>query len=254
MHHVNPGFNLLPVAYHSLRETYRRSPFSEAEEMELAVELLEVTSEAELEQFLGNLFKKAWRGIKAVGSSVIRPLGGVLKTVAKTALPFVAAAAGTFFGGPAGGAIAGKLGSLVSQALEAEAAGMTAADRDLEKCRQFVRMAGTAARAAALAPTGTNPVALAQKVLVDSAQEKLTKPATTSRAGRAAITATAASPVSIPVRTTRTGRRKAETAIGVTNERPCSSCGQPYSICKCATTNHTGRWMRHGRSIVIVNC
>src|SRR5262249_48961307 len=146
VHYINPALKL-PAGYYSLRETFGRSPFSETEEMELAVELLQVTTEAELEQFLGNLFKKAWRGIKAVGSSVIRPLGGVLKTVAKTALLFIATAAGTFFGGPAGGAIAGKLGSLVSQALEAEAAAMRAADRDLEKCRQFVRMAGKAARA-----------------------------------------------------------------------------------------------------------
>jgi hypothetical protein len=223
--------------------------------MELAVELLEVASEAELDQFLGNLLKKAWRGVKAVGSSVIRPLGAVLKTVAKAALPSLATAAGTFFGGPAGGAIAGKLGSLVSQALEAEATGMTAADRDLEKCRQFVRMAGKAARAAALAPTGSNPITLAQKVLANSAQEKLTKPsAPTGRAGRGAKAATAASAISIPVRTIQTGRREAATGVAVANGRPCSSCGQRYSNCKCATINHTGRWMRHGRSIVIVNC
>jgi hypothetical protein len=246
----------LPADYYSLRTTYGQSPFSEAEEMELAVELLEVTTEAELEQFLGNLFKKAWRGIKAIGSSVTRPLGGVLKTVAKTALPFVATAAGTFFGGPAGGAIAGKLGSLVSQALEAEAAGMNAADRDLEKCRQFVRMAGKAARAAALTPAGTNPIAVAQKVLADSAQEKRTKPPPiTRRTGRGAKTEAAPSPlISIPARTMQTGRRRAESGIAVANERPCSRCGQPYSICKCTTINRTGRWMRHGRSIVIVNC
>lgn len=256
MYYINPGSKSQPADYYPLSRTYGRSPFSEAEELELAVELLEVTTEAELEQFLGNLFKKAWRGIKTVGSSVIRPLGGVLKTVAKTALPFVATAAGTFFGGPAGGALAGKLGSLVSQALEAEAAGTSAADRDFEKCHQFVRMAGKAARAAALAPAGANPIAVAQKVLADSAQEKLTKPPSiNSRAGRGAKTATAPSPpIAISARTMQTGRRKTETGIAVANERPCSNCGQPYSICKCAMINHTGRWMRRGRSIVSVNC
>jgi hypothetical protein len=123
--------------------------------MELAWELLQVTSEAELEQFLGDLFKKAWRGIKSVGSKVIKPLGGFLKTVAKKALPFVATAAGTLFGGPAGGAIAGKLGSLVSQALEAEVAGMAAADRDLEKSRQFVRLAGHAREGRGIGSNGS---------------------------------------------------------------------------------------------------
>jgi hypothetical protein len=87
--------------------------------MELAVELFQVTSEAELERFLGNVFKKSWRRIKAVGSSITRRLGEVLKTVAKTALAFIATTAGTLLAEPAGGAVAGNLGSLVSQRLEA---------------------------------------------------------------------------------------------------------------------------------------
>jgi hypothetical protein len=41
-------------------------PFSEAEEIALAAELLSVSSEAELEQFLGKLFN----GIKKVGSFI----------------------------------------------------------------------------------------------------------------------------------------------------------------------------------------
>lgn len=43
------------------------SPFSEVEEMELASELLAVSSEAELDQFLGDLFKKAVKGIRKAG-------------------------------------------------------------------------------------------------------------------------------------------------------------------------------------------
>ena len=37
-----------------------------AEEVELAMELMAVTNEAEMEQFLGNVFKKAWKGIKTI--------------------------------------------------------------------------------------------------------------------------------------------------------------------------------------------
>jgi hypothetical protein len=251
--YVTPTSALQPAAFHILREASGQSPFSDAEEMELAIELLDVASEAELDQLLGNLISKAWRGIKAVGSSVIRPLGGVLKTVAKTALPFAATAAGTFFGGPAGGAIAGTLGSLVSKALEAGAAGMTAADRDLEKCRQFVRMAGTAARAAALAPSGTSPIAVARKVLATSAREKLAKQSA-ARAGSGSKASTAASPVSIPVKRIQTGWGKAGTGTAVASGRPCGSCGQPSSSCKCGTISQTGRWIRHGRGIVIINC
>jgi hypothetical protein len=144
----------------------------------------------------------------------------VLRPLVKTVLPIAATAAGTFFGGPAGGAIAGKLGSLVSKALEAETAGIMPQNRDLEKCRQFVRMAGTAARAAALAPPAANPVAVAQKVLAQAAQRKLTvgAPSTAPAASR----------------------------------RRCI-CGQPWN-CQCGQTGKSGRWIRRGRSIVIINC
>src|SRR5688572_20336746 len=63
-------------------------PFNETEEMELAAELLTISNEAELDQFLGGLFKKVSRGIgKAIKSPIGRALGGALKGVAKTALP-----------------------------------------------------------------------------------------------------------------------------------------------------------------------
>lgn len=194
-------------------------PFSESEELELAYELLEVTSEAELEQFLGKLFKKAWRGIKSVGSKLIRPLGGVLKSVAKTALPFLATAAGTFFGGPAGGAIAGKLGSLVSQALEAETANVLPQDRDLEKCRKFVRMAGKAAKAAALAPSNINPITTASNLLANTAKEKLLA-------------------------------SSADFSVGNKSSLGCR-CGKPAGRCQCGKS---GRWVRRGQSIVIIDC
>ena len=64
---------------------------------------------------------------------------------------------------------------MVSQALEAETAATAAVDRDLEKCRQCVRMAGNAAKAAALAPPGADPVAVAKKSLAVSAQQKIAK-------------------------------------------------------------------------------
>ena len=43
------------------------SPFSEEEEMELASEMLETNSEAELDQFLGKIFKKIGRKAKRIG-------------------------------------------------------------------------------------------------------------------------------------------------------------------------------------------
>jgi len=233
-----------------------RSPFSDAEEMELALELLQVTSEAEFEQFLGDLFKKAWRGLGPVGSKVIGPLGGLLKTVAMKALPSVATAAGTSFGGPAGDAIAGKLGSLVSQALEAEVAGMAAADRDLEKCRQlfekyrqFVRLAGKSVRAAASAPTGVNPIAVAQKSLADSVSQKLTQKAPSGGPAKSALAAAA-------MKTAVAGRaagQKSRTGTKTPGGRICSICELPPGSCQCRKIGWIGRWFRSGSSI-IVNC
>src|SRR5436190_6203108 len=77
-------------------------------EMELAAELLEITNEQELEQFLGDI-------VKSVGSFVKGPvgqaLGGVLKNVAKTALPAVGGALGTMIAPGIGTAIGSQLGS-----------------------------------------------------------------------------------------------------------------------------------------------
>ncbi|MBB3220038.1 hypothetical protein [Pseudoduganella umbonata] len=125
-------------------------PFSEVEEMELAMELLSVASEEELDQFLGGLFKKAWKGIKKVGSvvgKVVKPLGGVLKGVAKTALPFVGGALGSMIPIPGVGTMIGKAaGSALASALEMEAEGMDPEQAELEMARRFVRIAGSAAQ------------------------------------------------------------------------------------------------------------
>ena len=127
--------------------------FGEEEELQLAMELLEVASEEELEQFLGNVFKSVWKGVKKVGSSiakVAKPLGGALKAVAKTALPFVGGALGSMIPIPGvGTALGSALGRAASDALELEMESDAPADRELELARRFVRIAGQAARLAA---------------------------------------------------------------------------------------------------------
>ena len=128
-------------------------PFSEAEEIALAMELLEVSSEAELDQFLGKMFKGIWKGVKKVGSvvgKIAKPLGGVLKAVAKKALPFVGGALGSFIPIPGvGTALGSALGSAVGKALELEFGGMEFEQQEFEMARRFVRIAGTAASLAA---------------------------------------------------------------------------------------------------------
>jgi hypothetical protein len=77
--------------------------FGETEQMELASELLEVTSEAELDRFLGDLIGRAGQ---AIGTFVRSPqgqaIGGILKNAAKKALPGIGSAVGGYFGGTTG--------------------------------------------------------------------------------------------------------------------------------------------------------
>lgn len=148
------------------------SPFSEEEEMELAAELLTLSSEEELDYFLGKVFKKAWRGIKKIGRKVVRPLGGVLKSVAKKALPFVGGALGSFIPIPGvGTAVGTALGSAVGKALEMELEGLSDEDREFELSKRFVRLAGIAARKAAQAPQNVHPLAAVRSALTTAAQQ-----------------------------------------------------------------------------------
>jgi hypothetical protein len=147
-------------------------PFDEAEEMELAAQLLEVTDEAELEQFLGSLFKKASRAVgRVIKSPVVPPLSGILKRVAKKALPVAGGAIGTYFGGPTGGAIGSRLASTAGRLFGLELEGMSVEDQEFEVARRYVRLAGQAAKNAAQAPPTALPATVAQNAVVAAAQQ-----------------------------------------------------------------------------------
>ncbi|HZW94491.1 MAG TPA: hypothetical protein VFF64_16190 [Candidatus Eremiobacteraceae bacterium] len=150
----------------------RDGVFNEGQEMELAAELLEVSSEQELEQFLGDFIKKAGRAIGGfVKSPVGQALGGVLKSAAKVALPIAGGALGTFVGGPVGTAIGSSLGSMAGQALGLELEGLSQEDREFEAARQFVRFAGETVKNALQAPPNINPIAAARTAAVEAARE-----------------------------------------------------------------------------------
>ncbi|WP_431103209.1 hypothetical protein [Roseateles noduli] len=145
--------------------------FSEAEELELAGELLSVANEGELDRFLGDLVSRA---TKAVGSFARSPIGqavgGVLKGVAKKALPMAGTAIGTYFGGPLGARIGSGLANAASNALGLEAE-MAGEDREFEGAKQFVRLAAQTAAQAASAPPNADPRAVAQQAAVAAAKQ-----------------------------------------------------------------------------------
>src|SRR6185295_13347007 len=83
-----------PEIFGEVYDEYQgEGPLSEEEEeMALAEELLSLSGEEELDQFLGKVFKKFG------GGKIFSSLGKVLKPLAKTVLPLAGRAAGTFFG------------------------------------------------------------------------------------------------------------------------------------------------------------
>jgi len=146
--------------------------FGEAELMELAQELLEVTNEAELDKFLGDLIKKAGQAIRGVVRSPIgQAVGGYLKGAAKRALPLAGAALGGYVGGPLGAQIGSGLASAAGGALGLEAETFSAEDREFQGAKNFVRMAGDAVKSAVATPPSANPTAVAQAAVTASAQK-----------------------------------------------------------------------------------
>jgi hypothetical protein len=143
--------------------------FSEADEMELASELLEVNNEQELDQFLGNLIRKAGRALgRVVRSPIGQAVGGVLKGLASKALPLAGTALGGFVGGPLGAQIGSGLASAAGGALGLESEAWSQEDREFEGAKQFVRLAGEAVKSATA--SGGDPRSAAQAAVVQAAQ------------------------------------------------------------------------------------
>ena len=148
------------------------NPFTDEQEMDLAMELLSATSEAELEQFLGKL----WQGVKKAGSlvgKIAKPFAGAIKSLAKTALPFVGGALGSFIPIPGvGTALGTALGGALSGALEMELEAMNEQEQEFEVARRVVRMAGSAARMAAQADPDADPEETVRRALLAAARQQ----------------------------------------------------------------------------------
>src|SRR5215467_2133522 len=80
-----------------------RGVLGEADEMELAADLLDARNEHELDRFIGDLLQRAGYVVRrALHSSVGQALGNVLKDAAKSVLPQAGKAIGSSLGGPLG--------------------------------------------------------------------------------------------------------------------------------------------------------
>jgi hypothetical protein len=125
------------------------SPLSAEQEMELASQLLETSSEQELEQFLGDVLRTAGAAAGRFASSDVgHAIGALLKSAVKQALP-----------------AAGQAGQLLGLELE----GLSAEDREFEASRQLVRFASSAVQQASQAPPGAEPSAVARQAVATAA-------------------------------------------------------------------------------------
>ena len=148
------------------------SVLSESDELELASELLSVSNEAELDQFLGGLISKAAGAIgKVVRSPIGQAVGGILKSAAKKALPLAGGAIGGYFGGPLGAKIGSGLASAAGSALGLEAEALSQEDREFEGAKQFVRFAANTVQKAATSPAAANAAAVAKSAAAAAAQK-----------------------------------------------------------------------------------
>ncbi len=146
---------------------------SEADEEALAAELLGVSSEEEMDQFFGKLFRKIRRGVKVLGRG---PLAGILKGIAKKALPFVGGALGSAIPIPGlGTAIGTSLGGAAANLLEGETDHLEVEDREFQMAKRFVRLASQATRQMARTPARANLNAAAG-LAVRSAIQRLRRP------------------------------------------------------------------------------
>ena len=74
-------------------------------------------------------------------SPIGQAVGGVLKGVAKKALPIAGGALGAYFGGPLGAKIGSGLAPAAGSALGLELEALSQEDREFEGGKQFVRFA-----------------------------------------------------------------------------------------------------------------
>lgn len=147
-------------------------PLDEAEEMELAAELLGVTDEAELEQLFEKIFNRGGRRIRHfVRKPIFKPLVRVLRGAAHKALPMLGRAAGAYFGGPAGAYAGGRFASRAGRIFGLELEGLSPEDQEFETARRLVRFAATTAQNAALAPPDIHPEQVAKASAIAAAQQ-----------------------------------------------------------------------------------
>jgi hypothetical protein len=225
---------------------------TEAQEVELANELLEVGSEQSLEHFISDLFSAAAdRAGRFARSRTGRQLGGILKQAALKSLPVI--------GAGVGGSVAGQRGERAGRALGNAARcfgvdleGMTAEDREFELARHFVRLGDCATRQALQQLNSGPPAHVARRAMTLATRRHapglplnriLTAPP--MRRIPPAEPSLAAEPVPQAPAAPRRAR-SAAAGVAPRSTGACPSCGSPLG-------GRTGRWIKRGNAVVLLS-
>ena len=209
---------------------------SETQEVELANQILESTSEHELEQFVGDLMRSvADPAGRFARSKTGRYLAGMLKRAATEALPV-------------GGATPGPSWQDSARYFGVDPEAMSSEDEEFQLGRNFVRFAECAARQAQRRFNSAPPQQVARQALSTAARHHapglpVRRIATAAPARRPAVVA-AASPR--PQRPAGNGRPVIGRPAGSgRNAVRCQSCGSPL-------TATSGRWVLRGNAVVLI--
>lgn len=117
--------------------------FGEMDETDPASELLDVQSEEELDQFIGDVIRRAGQAIRSPAG---RAIGGLLKKAARQALPGIGAVLGGQLGGARGAATGRQMASAAGRLFGLELEGLSGEDQEYEIARRFVRLSDATAR------------------------------------------------------------------------------------------------------------
>jgi hypothetical protein len=125
---------------------FEDSPLTQAEEDELAAELSEITHEDELNEFLKKAVKRiGGRVLKQVGKPlsqlgrIAQPVMPLLRSLARQAIPNIACAIGTKYGGPVGCRLAKQIALQAIKAVNLESGGSTVDQANYEMSLGFVQ-------------------------------------------------------------------------------------------------------------------
>lgn len=156
------------------------------QELELADELLTVSNEQELDQFVGKLFRRiggAAKGLLATPAG--QQLKGMLRGALRQAVPRAGRAIGTYLGGAGGGDLGADVAKQAGQLFGLELEGLSAEDQELEVARRAVRFSAGAVRQLARSPRGSNPRSAAAYAMTRSARRYAPGMLSRRRRGRA---------------------------------------------------------------------